>query len=178
MTRRETTSRKRWTITSLGDWGLAFATFAAACTHYHPSKAAQLLAYSGIIFWLAQEVGGFAWQCYDQAFRQAATVNPALSWDKREPDIWLTSLAGEPQSRGAGSSYSALPWKRPGGTEACLRWNWGSCYSTPCRYLRTQMHPVSEPHPPSKTLSPGCPTQLSRYPGLQWGQHATWPLTA
>ena len=117
------------------NWSLAFATFVATCTHYYPNKAAQLLAYSSIIFLLAQEVGGSAWQHYDWAFCQVATVNPALSWDKRELDIWLNFLVGESQSRGAGSSYSAIPQKRPSGTEACLRWNWGSCYSTPCRYL-------------------------------------------
>ena len=155
--KEDTASRKRWTITSLGDWGLAFSTFAAASTHYHPSKAAQLLAYSGIIFRLAREVGGSAWQRYDRAFRQAAAVNPALAWDRREPDIWLTSLAGESHSRAAGSSSAALPRKRPSGTEACLRWNWGSCYSTPCRYLHKCIQCQSYAHPAKR-----CPQAAPR----------------
>ena len=62
-------------------------------THFHPARAQQLLAYSGIIFRLAREVGGNAWQRYDRAFRQAAAVNPSLQWDRREPDTWLASLA-------------------------------------------------------------------------------------
>ena len=42
------------------DWGLAFATFASATTHFHPTKAQQLLSYSVIIFRLSRKVGGNA----------------------------------------------------------------------------------------------------------------------
>lgn len=50
--------KHKYPITTPLDWGLAFAAFAAAITHYHPSKDTQLLAYSGIIFHLVCEVGG------------------------------------------------------------------------------------------------------------------------
>ena len=60
--------------------------------HFHPARAQQLLAYSGIIFRLAREVEGNIWQHYDRAFRQAAAVNPFLQWVRREPDTWLASL--------------------------------------------------------------------------------------
>ena len=86
-------SKKAFPINTPLDWGLAFATFASASTHFHPSKAQQLLAYSGIIFRLVREVVGNAWQRYDRAFRKAAAINPSLQWDRREPDTWLASLA-------------------------------------------------------------------------------------
>ena len=86
-------SKKVFPINTPLDWGLAYATFASASTHFHPARAQQLLAYSGIIFHLARELWGNAWQRYDRAFRQAAPVNPSLQWDRREPDTWLASLA-------------------------------------------------------------------------------------
>ena len=41
---------KQFFISNPLDWGLAFATFAAACSHYHPEMAPKLLVYCGIIF--------------------------------------------------------------------------------------------------------------------------------
>ena len=86
-------SKKAFPINTPLDWGLAFATFASASTHFHPARAQQLLAFSGIIFRLAREVGGDAWQHYDRAIRQAAAVKLSLQWDCREQDTWLSSLA-------------------------------------------------------------------------------------
>ena len=134
-------SRKRFIISNPLDWGLAFATFAAACSHYHPEMAPKLLVYCGIIFRLAREVEGSTWLRYDKAFRQAAAINPALRWDQREPDIWLASLTGHsstglpPAPLPREQTSGAPPLKRSLPTsESCFRWNRGECSSRTCKY--------------------------------------------
>ena len=91
---KEEQPKRRFKVTTILEWGLAFTTYAAAITHWTPERAPQLIAYSGIIFRLAREVEGPTWLRYDKAFRQAAAINPSLRWDQRQPDIWLASLAG------------------------------------------------------------------------------------
>ena len=135
--------KKRFVISNALDWGLAFATFAAACSHYHPEMAPKLIAYTGIILRLAREVEGLTWLRYDKAFRQAAAINPALRWDQRQPDIWLASLTGHSSSMGLTPAAplkeqlpAPPPLKRaPSATESCFRWNRGECSSRTCKYM-------------------------------------------
>ena len=140
---KEEQSKHRFKITSILEWGLAFATYASAITHWTPERATQLIAYSGIIFRLAREVEGSTWQRYDKAFRQTAAINPSLRWDQRQPDIWLASLAGSgPSGIAPGKDTSSNagtppPAKRAhnGATaEACHRWNRGECFARACKF--------------------------------------------
>ena len=138
--KEEGPAKSKWPINSPLDWGLAFATYAAARVHYDPSQANQLITYSGIILRLAREVGGSTWLRYDRAFRQAAAVNPLLQWDKRQPDIWLAALAssnsGQLAQPGPSPSLFTPPTKRPPQVlETCRRWNRGECHSRTCRFL-------------------------------------------
>ena len=143
-------SKKKFPITTPLEWGLDFATFASATTHYHPSKAQQLLAYSGIIFRLAREVGGSTWMRYDRAFRQATAFNPSLPWDRREPDTWLASLAedGHPK-RPPADCPQVPPKKKPYSftTNTCLRWNRGQCRSSACRFAHKCLVCQATSHP-------------------------------
>ena len=127
-------SKKAFPINTPLDWGLAYATFASASTHFYPARAQQLLAYSGIIFRLARKVGGNAWQRYDSAFRQAAAVNPSLQWDRREPDTWLASLAEDTRPKRPPPDPQTPPRKKStfSTIKACIRWNRGNCHSTMC----------------------------------------------
>ena len=128
--------RKKFPINTPMEWGLAFATYAAVVAHFHPSRAPPLLGYMSIIFRLAREVRSTAWARYDQAFRQAAALNPATRWDCRQPDIWLAALV-EPCSP-VGSSpppaKKAEPAQHPiPRSEICHKWNRGECTMRNCR---------------------------------------------
>ena len=140
---KEEQPKRRFKVTTILEWGLAFATYAAAITHWTPERAPQLIAYSGIIFRLAREVEGPTWLRYDKAFRQAAAINPSLQWDQCQPDIWLASLAGSgstgitPDKDTNSSVGTPPPTKRaPYGapTETCHRWNWGECFARTCKF--------------------------------------------
>lgn len=100
-------AKKKHPINSPVDWGLAFSTFAAVTTHFHPERAPQLITYSNIIFRLAREVKGKVLQRYDRAFRQAAASQPMFQWNRREPDVWLASIAEDGRAQGEGSDDSS-----------------------------------------------------------------------
>lgn len=76
---RDETKRRRYSIHLTLDWSVAFATYTAVASHFNPSRAFALSAYTSIVVNLAKEVGRQAWHCYDKVFRQAATVNPSLA---------------------------------------------------------------------------------------------------
>ena len=140
---KEEQPKHRFKVTTILEWGLAFATYAAATTHWAPEKATQLIAYSGIIFRLAREVEGSTWLRYDKAFCQAAAINPSLRWDQRQPDIWLASLAGsgptgiapgKDTSNNTGTPPLAKRAHNGATAEACHRWNRGECYARSCKF--------------------------------------------
>ena len=101
---------------------LVFCHFYGGCSALPPQRAVPLATYMAIVARLAREVPGDCWLRYDRTFRQAAAVNPALPWDRREPDVWLAaSLATVPAS----------PTLRPQGVLAIPV---GACHGT-CKFL-------------------------------------------
>ena len=63
-----------------------------------------------IVARLAREVPGQVWQRYDRLLRQAAAVNSALAWDRREMDIWLAATVEHPRPIQS-SSGGSIPLK-------------------------------------------------------------------
>ena len=74
--------------------------------HFAPHRAAPLATYMAIVARLAREVPGECWLRYDRMFRQAAAVNPALPWDRREPDVWLAAMVERSAPTGGGSTVT------------------------------------------------------------------------
>ena len=119
----------------------------AVSVHFDPSRARPLATYMSIVVRLAREVPGQAWQRYNRLFRQAAVVNPALAWDRQEPDIWLAATVEHPhpiQSSSGGSRTQGLEAE----TEICRRFNRGDCYLSSCkfRHLRVSAGLAATPH--------------------------------
>ena len=52
------TSKCKFPINTPLDLALAFSTYLAVVTHFHPAKASQLITYSDIVLRLAREVRG------------------------------------------------------------------------------------------------------------------------
>ena len=109
--RKEEGKKKRFPVTSIADWTLSFATFMAVAVHFSPQRAVPLATYMAIVARLAREVPGDCWLRYDRSFRQAAAVNPALPWDRREPDVWLAAMV-ERSAPGSGGMV-ATPRAQP-----------------------------------------------------------------
>lgn len=125
--------RKKFPITSVVDWMYAFSSYMAVAVHFDPGKGRPLATYMSIVALLARDVPGQVWQRYDRLFRQAAAANPALAWDRREPDIWLAATVERPRAPLTPASGS-----RPQGTdpepEICRRFSRGECILPYCRY--------------------------------------------
>ena len=145
--------KKRFPISSIVDWTLSFATFMAMTVHFAPHRAAPLATYMAIVARLAREVPGECWLRYDRMFRQAVAVNPALPWDRREPDVWLAAMV-ERSAPGGGSS-AAIPRAQPTraqsqrapapGAKVCWRHQSGTCYGT-CKFVHACIHCLSPDH--------------------------------
>ena len=140
---------RKFPVANITDWVLAFATFMAVSVHFDPSRARPLATYMSIVARLAREVPGQVWQRYDRLFRQAAAVNPALAWDRREPDIWLAATVEHP--RPTQSSFGGSRTQGPEAeTEICRRYNRGDCYLSSCKFrhlcsiCRARSHPARE----------------------------------
>ena len=170
--KEEPTPKRKITISTPLDWGVAYTTFAATATYYHPTKALQFITYGSIILRLAREVGGLTWLRYDKAFRQAAEINPSLPWDQRQPDIWLASLAGHtslpPNSASTGESGVPPAKKPPNPSESCIRWNRGECNSRSCKYTHSCLvcHRTSHTARECAALQPGGWRALPRNPPM------------
>jgi hypothetical protein len=121
--------RKKFHISSVTDWVLAFATFMAVTVQFKPERAAALATYMTIVARLAREVPGQVWCRYDRLFRQAAAVNPSLPWDHRESDIWLAAMAENPRAGDLGSVTVPRTSARGEEVELCRRFNRGDCPS-------------------------------------------------
>ena len=140
--RKEEGKKKRFPVTSIADWTLSFATFMAVAVHFAPQRAVPLAMYMAIVARLAREVPGDCWLRYDRTFHQAAAVNPALPWDRREPDVWLAAMVerSAPGSGGMAAAPRAQPprpqFQRPppSGPKVCWRYQSGVCYGT-CKFL-------------------------------------------
>ena len=137
------TSKRKFPINTPLDWALAFSTYSAVVTHFHPAKASQLITYSNIVLCLAREVRGKVWFHYDRAFCQTAAIQTNIRWDRREPDVWLAAMS-EDSCTPTKSTVTAQPdpasepasarRKRPGDDELCFRYNRGECTSRTCRF--------------------------------------------
>lgn len=154
--------RKKFHISSVTDWVLAFATFMAVTVQFKPERAAALATYMTIVARLAREVPGQVWCRYDRLFRQAAAVNPSLPWDHQESDIWLAAMAENPRAGDLGSVTVPRTSARGEEVELCRRFNRGDCPFQHCRYrhacgiCRARNHPARDcpllqtPVPPAK----------------------------
>ena len=137
---KEAEKKKKFSISSTLDWSIAFAIFSAVATHADPSRAFSLATYASIVLGLARDSKSQAWLKYDCLFRQAAAVNQALPWHRREQDLWLmalsdTSVVSPPVTRGPLPFLP--PAQRPhteGDTQICRRWNQGRCTLAYCRF--------------------------------------------
>ena len=127
--------RKRFTVETVSDWALSFATYMAIRVLSSPGLATPLATYMAIILRLAREVPGLAWQRYDRMFRQAVVGSPDLPWDRREPDIWLASIAEQPRQGLAAPLPRAGPKSSPTPVEICRRFSRGECpVGSSCRF--------------------------------------------
>ena len=118
------------------DWALAFSTYSAVATHFHPDKAAELITYGNIILRLVREVKGKVCFRYDWAFRQTAAIQPSIRWDRREPDVWLAAMSEDNRTsdESTTSTPGAVPSepsanrrKRPADDDICQRFNRREC---------------------------------------------------
>lgn len=140
----EREKRKRFAITSVADWALAFATYMAIRVQSSPHLAIPLATYQVIITRLARDIPGTTWQRYDRMFRQTAATNPGLRWDLRQPDVWLAALASCQQPATAPTPQPAWPQAthrppppRPSASgEICRKFSKGECerLNGNCRY--------------------------------------------
>ena len=151
-----TTSRHKFPISTPLDWALAYSTYSAVVTHFHPAKSGQMITYSNIVLRLAREVKGRVWFRYDRAFRQAAAIHPNIRWDRREPDIWLAAMSEDirPPSESAGATQTTPATeptpacrKRATDDELCYRFNRGECTSRSCRFGHKCLVCQSAAHP-------------------------------
>ena len=136
-------SKHKFAVATPLDWALAFSTYSAVVTHFHPARANQLITYSNIILRLAREVKGKVWSRYDRAFRQAAAIQPNIRWDRREFDIWLAAMSvyNRPSNESTGA-VQTTPATKPSSAhhkwanddEICYRFNRGECTSRSCRF--------------------------------------------
>jgi len=151
-----TTSRHKFPISTPLDWALAYSTYSAVVTHFHPAKASQMITYNNIVLRLAREVKGRVWFRYDRAFRQAAAIHPNIRWDRREPDIWLAAMSEDirPLSESAAATLTTPATeptparrKRASDDELCYRFNRGECTSRSCRFGHKCLVCQSAAHP-------------------------------
>jgi len=121
--------KKEHSIASPLDWMVAYATYSAAIVHFNLKRAFEMAAYSSIVLALARNIRGTAWAKYYRLFRQAAAMNPQLSWHRREQDIWLMLVTESTTFAAARSpSQQGLPQAQRS-TEICRNWNRGACLS-------------------------------------------------
>ena len=140
--------KKRFAISSVADWTLAFATFMAVAVHFKPCLAAPLATYMTIVARLAREVQGQVWLRYDKLFRQAVAVNPALPWDRREPDVGLAAMSEQPRPAAFNLTTPRSTAPRGGSeTEICKRFTRGECHSQACKFRHACMLCQSPGHP-------------------------------
>ena len=140
--KKEEGEKKKFPLSSITDWTLSFATYMAVTVHFAPHRAAPLATYMAIVARLAREVPGECWLRYDRMFRQAAAVNPALLWDRREPDVWLAAMVERSAPTGGGGVVTpraqpirALSQHAPAsGAKVCWRHHSGSCFGT-CKFV-------------------------------------------
>ena len=138
---------KKFPISTVTDWFLAFSIYMAVSINFDPSKAKPLAIYQSIVARLAREVPGQVWLRYDRLFRQAAAANPSLAWDHREPDIWLAATSE--QSRVPLLSATPSRWQSQAPAEICRRFNRGDCFLASCKFWHAcsvcqQGHPARE----------------------------------
>ena len=112
----------------------SITTFMAVAVHFNIKGAFDLATHASIVLTLACDIKGSAWAKYDRLFRQAAAVNPQLSWHRREQVIWMLSVtestslatAWPPSQQGLPSAQRSM--------EICRKWNRGSCPFVQCCY--------------------------------------------
>lgn len=134
--------KKQFVISSPADWGLAFAIYMAVTVHFKPDRAYHLAVYASIIMGLARDNRSpLVWSRYDRLFRQAAAVNPALDWHRRELDLWLMASYETPNPYQVSSSAQQpfRPSSAPQSSqseEPCRRFNRGTCpfIEAQCKY--------------------------------------------
>ena len=140
--RKEEGKKKRFPVTSIADWTLSFATFMAVAVHFSSQWAVPLATYMAIVARLARKVPADCWLRYDRSFCQPAAVNPALPWDRREPEAWLAAMVerSTPGSGGMAAAPRAQP-PRPqfqcppsSGPKVCWQYHSGVCHGT-CKFL-------------------------------------------
>ena len=151
--KKEEGKKKKFPLSSITDWTLSFATYMAVTVHFVPQRAAPLATYMAIVARLAREVPGECWLRYDRMFRQAAAVNPALPWDCRELNVWLTAIVERSAPTGGGSVVTpraqpirALSQHAPApGAKVCWRHQSGSCFGT-CKFVHACVQCLSPNH--------------------------------
>ena len=77
-------------------WAFCFLTYAA--TRCKDPETRNLLAYGRIILTLAQRHGGQGWLEYDRAFRQQATADPSIPWNRLNPSLMAATVLSAPSS--------------------------------------------------------------------------------
>ena len=150
--KKEEGKKKKFSVATVAGWSLAFATYMAMAVHFDPKLASPLAVYMAIVARLAREVPGQAWLRYDKLFRQAVAVNPALPWDRREPDVWLAAMAEQPRLGGTSfvnPGHSPAPWDGPESAgEICKRYTREECPSqVACKFRHACMLCKSPGHP-------------------------------
>ena len=71
--------KKKFSVPTVADWSLAFATYMAVTVHFDPKLASLLAVYMTIVACLAREVPGQAWLRYDKLkFARGTLVGSVL----------------------------------------------------------------------------------------------------
>ena len=151
LTEREE-GKKKFSVATVADWSLAFATYMAVAVHFDPKLASPLAVYMAIVAHLTREVPGQAWLRYDKLFCQAVAVNPVLPWDRREPNVCLVVMAEQPRLGGPSFVNPGCSPPPRGGPksagEICKRYTRVECPSqAACKFRHACMLCKSPGHP-------------------------------
>lgn len=91
---RITTKPKTRKITSIEQWLSAFSTYMHVVVSGFPHRALELLKYQDTIRLAAQKFKGMAWFVYDQTFRRRAAIDPSITWDRVDLELWTVTFVG------------------------------------------------------------------------------------
>ena len=159
---------KKVPIDSFDGWLSAFSVFSTVLLSTFPHRAVEMFSYLNIIQSAHKKFLGLSWLAYDIDFRQRAAQDPALTWSKIHPQLYLEKFTGMSRSArftcgGVDHMSHSCPLSsrrdNPSSVgDPCRNFNRGiACSRTPCPYPhRCSVDNCNEAHPatthPSKRL--------------------------
>ena len=125
-------------IATMEQWLDAFIPFTSIYLAAHPDKNQHLLKYMNDVRLLGKNGGNFI--KYDEQFRLKMTVDPTMSYDKIDSELWLMYNTNQ----GAQNATHTTP-----GKNKCYSFNYeGSCSRQNCPYAHLCLKQnCNKPHP-------------------------------